>query len=899
MSFDNLLSEIAGLKKQLQDLDKELCAAEAQLDMAQGEELRALRHRLETLDTSFAQVEERLHTRENELKDKKKHSSASASSVAASAPSSSSSQDEKKSSHHRHGSAIKESSSTPRGQESGGTKLTSSDSSPCLTGAEAEAWTRALRRVVRALATENRASKQQQRARQLDAACVTLADVCARIGAELEELSPDSRTRRRPEEWAAMHAALCLCYRLLRACARCTWLELVCGAASGRWVSDDGLEDALEPLCSAEGRSGGSGSASASSSSGNVSSTARRRHHPHLPRSTSSSGSSFSVADPFRRAQSFLQEACSALGLSSRGAALKLLGKKPLAQSGFDEFVAARLRAFEADPATEVSRLLGEQLRADLPNLVNKRTLTVHPAHLDPKLQAAVTRVQAFLEGGDGTLLLKVTDSASSSSSSSSTSTKKSTSNNDLPSAASSSSSSTAGSSSSTDVPPHIQVRWKDLEVVKRIGTGAFAEVHEAYLAGERVAVKRINTEKDAREQLVNEVCVMSRLHSGYIVPLYGADFPSHSSDTIMVMEHMERGSLYDLINNEDLDLPWDRRWALARDAALGLYYLHTRSPPIVHRDLKSGNLLVGADWRAKLCDFGLALPTIPEPPAINCGTPRWTAPEVNNAQPYTVKADVYSYAIILWELAARQIPWSHDLTQDMINLVSRGHRPQIPKDTPEDFADLMKKCWAPKPEDRPDFAAIVDIFRKRGLLDQRTVVSQGTLDRLREEKDKLEEEARVLAQRRSELEQRCKQAEKEIEKAEDDARAFQRQIDEEETNLEKLALALRTAEQAQARVERELESAKKTNEQQLEKLAKKKKRLVKAHTRDLQEQEEVLAEHREKYEKEQKKVARLEEKLRKLEERNKELETESMLAAGATGKTLSRVVSTYTPSSR
>jgi chromosome segregation ATPase len=192
-----------------------------------------------------------------------------------------------------------------------------------------------------------------------------------------------------------------------------------------------------------------------------------------------------------------------------------------------------------------------------------------------------------------------------------------------------------------------------------------------------------------------------------------------------------------------------------------------------------------------------------------------------------------------------------------------------------------------------------VDVFRKRGLLEQRTVASLGTLARLREERQQLEAAAGVQAQLRSELEQRCKRAEKTVEKAEDDMRAFKHQIDDAQAAFEVRTRALRTAEQSRARVERELDTAKKANAQQLDKLGQKKKRLLKSHKRELQEQEEVLAEQREKYEKEKTKVARLEEKLRKLEAHDKELESQSLLVPAASGRTLSRVVSTYTPSSR
>src|SRR3546814_19234226 len=96
----------------------------------------------------------------------------------------------------------------------------------------------------------------------------------------------------------------------------------------------------------------------------------------------------------------------------------------------------------------------------------------------------------------------------------------------------------------------------------------------------------------------------MASFHSGYCVTLYGACFKK--PNMCMVMEFLPGGSLNHLLYDITVDIPWERRWGYARDAALGLNYLHSRNPVILHRDLKSGNLLLTADGRVKITDFGL-----------------------------------------------------------------------------------------------------------------------------------------------------------------------------------------------------------------------------------------------------------------------------------------------------
>merc|ERR1719223_573455 len=159
-------------------------------------------------------------------------------------------------------------------------------------------------------------------------------------------------------------------------------------------------------------------------------------------------------------------------------------------------------------------------------------------------------------------------------------------------------------------------------------------------------------------------------------------------------------------------------KWKFALEMAEGLNYIHTRHPPIVHRDLKTANFLLSEGWRVKLCDFGLAIPLFPPPPAENCGTVRWTAPEINDSQVYTTKSDVYSYGIILWEVAAREIPWKEETNDSTIKRVAKGDRPEVPPDTPISYEMLMSECWAHKAEHRPSFAAILQQLKRWGIVE-------------------------------------------------------------------------------------------------------------------------------------------------------------------------------------
>jgi serine/threonine protein kinase len=171
-----------------------------------------------------------------------------------------------------------------------------------------------------------------------------------------------------------------------------------------------------------------------------------------------------------------------------------------------------------------------------------------------------------------------------------------------------------------------------------------------------------------------------------------------------LIMEWMEGGSLYHALGSHIVrPLPPRQRISIARDITDGLQYLH--STGILHRDIKSLNVLLSADGRAKLCDFGLAtLRTLTTTTATTSGrqalgTFAWSAPEIIiSGAKHNEKCDVYSLGIIMWELLTCDVPFGDcDIAQITARL-RNSERPEIPSPLPGGFppsyVELMKRCW-------------------------------------------------------------------------------------------------------------------------------------------------------------------------------------------------------------
>ena len=150
---------------------------------------------------------------------------------------------------------------------------------------------------------------------------------------------------------------------------------------------------------------------------------------------------------------------------------------------------------------------------------------------------------------------------------------------------------------------------------------------------------------------------------------------------------------------------------AIAYQVAVGMSFLHSNG--IVHRDLKTMNILLDDSNVAKIADFGLAGIMKDNKELIGgVGTPHYTAPEVLERKRYGPKVDVYSYGIILWEMANKQIPFRDKTHQEIFDaVVNRKWRLPINPNVPSNLKNLITKCWADNPNDRPDFSEIVQMF--------------------------------------------------------------------------------------------------------------------------------------------------------------------------------------------
>ncbi|XP_073126295.1 serine/threonine-protein kinase-like protein At3g51990 [Henckelia pumila] len=309
------------------------------------------------------------------------------------------------------------------------------------------------------------------------------------------------------------------------------------------------------------------------------------------------------------------------------------------------------------------------------------------------------------------------------------------------------SSTSTCTSAKEKENPIAIQeFNYKDLELAtnnfsdaKLLGRGSHGLVYKGVLRGGRlVAIKKPSRAAQRMEnpyEFDNEFDILSSLQSPRLVNLVGfTKTGSRSQDRLLVVEFMSNGTLYDVLHLNSKPLNWGRRIKLALQTAKAIDTLHSLNPPVIHRDIKSANVLIDRNFNARLGDFGLALRCVDDfrlrstPPA---GTMGYLDPGYVTPDNLSTKTDVFSFGILLLEIISgrKAIDVGHSppsIVDWAIPLIRKGnlldiYDPRIgpPKDVSvrKHLAVVAAKCVRSCRERRPSMRDVVECLSEMSKL--------------------------------------------------------------------------------------------------------------------------------------------------------------------------------------
>ncbi|KAL1345470.1 receptor-like serine/threonine-protein kinase NCRK isoform X1 [Arachis hypogaea] len=274
------------------------------------------------------------------------------------------------------------------------------------------------------------------------------------------------------------------------------------------------------------------------------------------------------------------------------------------------------------------------------------------------------------------------------------------------------------------------------------IGLGGCSYVYRGRLKdGSNVAVKRLKDEggPEADTEFFTEIELLSRLHHCHLVPLLGycSELKGKNVHRLLVFEYMPNGNLRDRLDGVfGKNMGWSTRVNIALGAARGLEYLHEAAAPrILHRDVKSTNILLDENWHAKITDLGMAKNLIaddilscPGSPERMQGTFGYFAPEYAIVGRASLESDVFSFGVVLLELISGQQPilrsagreeslviWATPLLQDSRRLITELIDPRLKGNFPEEevkvMAYLAKECLLLDPDTRPTMSEVVQIL--------------------------------------------------------------------------------------------------------------------------------------------------------------------------------------------
>ncbi|KAG3186302.1 hypothetical protein PC128_g13032 [Phytophthora cactorum] len=272
-----------------------------------------------------------------------------------------------------------------------------------------------------------------------------------------------------------------------------------------------------------------------------------------------------------------------------------------------------------------------------------------------------------------------------------------------------------------------LQVRVEDIEDVKQLSSGAFATVWLVrYRKSQLLASKRLRPERRTKKHtsnFVEEIKLVANFDHPNLVKLIGAAW-TIESDLQALLEFMDGGDLRQYLADASTPFGWSfRKFDIAIGIIEALVYLHSFVPPLVHRDLKSKNVLLSSDFQAKLSDFGTSrFRSVENTMTAGVGTGRWLAPEVIRGDTdYGCSADIYSFGALLTELDTNQIPYSNargsngKILTDMtiLHRVATGKlHPEVRSTCNASMKDLVERCLVEDPLKRP--AATVIAYELR-----------------------------------------------------------------------------------------------------------------------------------------------------------------------------------------
>ena len=253
------------------------------------------------------------------------------------------------------------------------------------------------------------------------------------------------------------------------------------------------------------------------------------------------------------------------------------------------------------------------------------------------------------------------------------------------------------------------------------IGKGTFGDVLRGVWRGEDVAVKflkgSMTDSPESIKQFVDECNILKNLHHPNILLYMGAC--TVGPQYFVVTEYCDNGNLFEYLHIiKSNKISYDDARRIALEIAYGMNYLHGFKPPILHRDLKSMNVLLDRNTTVKLADFGNTR-SLQLQMTKQKGTFQWMAPEVIKGNTYSESSDVFSFGIIMNELVTRAPPYQgtdkKDVAKKVVN--NPNYRPQYnEKKVPKDWADLMIKCWQHDEKKRPTFNEVIDLLLKAKL---------------------------------------------------------------------------------------------------------------------------------------------------------------------------------------